>query len=156
MAGEPISTNPKSLSHLRVVIDRLRRLAESTSTAVTELAGGVTSTQTTSGTVNIGAPVYAVSAGVVAEADATTIATAKVIGFATETILTGLPIIIKHAAEIENGAWSLTAGADYYLDTTAGDITLTRPTVVGQVVVSLGTATAATKLAIVLAPPILL
>ena len=155
MAGEPISTNPKSLSHLRVVIDRLRRLDESTASTVA--AGtGATSEQTASGTVTAGAPVYSVGSGTVAHADATTFATAHVIGVATVGGLTTETVTIAHAGTAVVTGWGLTAGSRYFLNTTAGTMTTTPLTTVGESNVLIGVALSTTEMALLIREPILL
>ena len=60
-------------------------------------------------------------------------------------------------AVVESGAGGLVAGTDYFLSpTTAGKITATAPSTVGQLVTRVGTALSTTELMIDIQPPILL
>ena len=151
----PVSTNPQSLSHLRVVIDRLRKQIEDTSTTIGD--GTVVLTSTASVDLSAGEVVYAPSAGSLAKAKADAVTTSKIIGVATANVLTGQLASVQSAGIITVSTWSLTANTIYYLDpSTAGAITATAPTIVGQVVIPVGIAVSETTMKLLLTPLVLL
>lgn len=120
-----------------------------TSTAVeidyTAGAGGITA----------GQPVYISAADTVLPADASGIATARVIGIAKETKLQTetVKIIVNGVATAGSG---LTPGAPVYLSVTTGAITETPPTQPSEVVIELGIAKSATTIQVNIQKPIIL
>lgn len=90
--------------------------------------------------------VYASAANTADEADATTTATAPCIGFVSSKP-TATSAVVQREGEL-GGFAGLTAGATYYLATTAGTITTTAPTTGGQVVQRVGYAKNTTTLVI--------
>jgi hypothetical protein len=149
-ARESISTSPHSDSHLRVVLDRLRRTSQ---TAAGTISPGA---WTANGAIAEGEPVYVVSNGVLAPANAGAISTSRVIGFARESAITGATLIVQTAGLFAYSGWSLTANTKYYLDIVAGGITATAPSVYGECVVNLGYASNTTELVLLITPPLLL
>lgn len=78
-------------------------------------------------------------------ANKTSIAEATVVGITTAEILTDTTGTVLRSGEVTNPSWSLTPGAQYYLDTN-GVLTSTVPSETTDVVTALGTALTATKL----------
>lgn len=103
-------------------------------------------------TVVTGQPVFMSGNNTVNLADATTVATANVVGFIssgatannTATMLTEGSILLADWTSVIGSA-SLTPGATYFLDTTAGMMSATPPTGDGEVVVTLGIAITTAK-----------
>lgn len=149
-ARESISTSPKSDSHLRVVLDRLRRTGTTASGIL--LPGNWTAT----GPITKGDLLYVVSTGVLGLADASDLSTAYVIGVAREDAISGASLVVQTTGTVIESSWSLTPGAIHYLSTTAGTPTATAPTVIGEAVTAIGTAVSSTELVLLLTPPILL
>ena len=151
LGQEPVSTTPHSPSHLRVVIDRLRR-------SVSVVTGTVMPTGwAANGAITEGDALYVQADSTLDPADASAIATARVVGFARATSSAGAAVTIQTSGTVEYSGWSLTPDTIYYLDTaTPGNITSTAPTTVGQAVTVVGIAVSATELALLLNPPILL
>lgn len=150
LGRESVTTSPKSPSHLRLVIDRLRRSASAVSGAI------LVDEWTANGTIVEGDILYAQADGVAGLADASAIGTGRVIGIARSGGTTGDPIVVQTAGMVEFSGWSLTANAMQFLSTTAGDITETAPTATGEVVTAVGVAVSTTQLVLLLSPPILL
>ena len=151
LAREPITTSPRTPSHMRVVIDRLRRQAASASGVIFPGTGIATVA------ISAGEVVYAPSAGNLDLAIASGLSTSQVVGLAKENASIGDMVVIQTTGVIENTSWALTTNTIYYLDpSTAGGITDTAPTTTGQTVVPIGIAVSATELKLLIPPPILL
>lgn len=151
LARESITTSPKSPSHMRVVIDRLRNR---TSSVISVLFPGE---WTTDSNLAVGEVVYASGDGTLDLAIATGLATSRVVGIAIEAASAGATVIIQTTGVVENPGWSLTPNTVYYLDeSTPGALTATAPTSVGETVVPVGIAVSATELRLLSQPPILL
>ena len=151
---ESVTTSPHSPSHLRVVIDRLRR----TLTAVGGVAEpGSTLDGTATGAVALGEVVYADGAGTFDLAQANAAATTQGIGVVTVAAGIGGTATIQTEGTVTCATWSLTPGIIYYLSpTVAGAITATAPTTVTQFVLPIGVAVSATQLKLLLTPLVLL
>ena len=78
--------------------------------------------------------------------DADAISTSKVIGFATQSIAVGNSVSIQENGVLAGALTGATAGDVYFLSTTTGQITTTRPTGAGDAVVKVGYAKNATDL----------
>jgi hypothetical protein len=115
-------------------------------------------------TILVGQPVYLKVTGHVALAKADAAATTQVAGIAQNAVAAGSSCHYLTEGEITQTNWTLiagtatlTIGATYYLDlSTAGRITSTSPTAVGNYVVRVGRATTSTTLDIEIELPILL
>lgn len=151
---QPVNTSPKSPSHLRVVIDRLRK----TVTAVGGVAEpGSTLDGTATAAVAVGEVVYADGAGSFDLAQSDAIATSYALGVCTVAAAIAGTATIQTAGTVTNAGWALTPGSVYYLSTaTPGAITATAPTTAGQCVVPIGIAVSATQLKLLLTPLVLL
>lgn len=116
----------------------------------------------------IGAPVYASAADTVKKAKADAKATSKLVGLGldasiaaagTGNIITG-GILVATTAQwdaVAGTTGGLAFNTEYFLDpATAGKITSTPPTTVGQCLVLVGVALSTTELELQIAPPILL
>lgn len=104
----------------------------------------------------LGEFVYIDAADGVKKAKADASGTAKAIAAATATITTGTTGVYQTSGTLA-GLTGLTAGAPYYLSAaTAGAITSTAPSTLGQYVQRVGLATSTTELLINIEPPILL
>lgn len=96
--------------------------------------------------IDAGEVVYISAANTVSLADADSDAASAVIGIASATVLSAASVpVIMHGIAPATG---LTAGARYYLSTTAGALTNTAPTGAGNNVVQVGIAKSATALAL--------
>lgn len=116
----------------------------------------------------IGAPVYCESAGQVDLAKADASATVQALGLVKDTSITAsasgniqtdgvLAATTVQWDAVAGTTGGLTAGAIYYLSaTTAGELTETAPSTVGQFVVRVGIALSTTEMEITFSPPILL
>lgn len=116
----------------------------------------------------IGAPVYMSAADTAKRGQANAKSTSKVIGLgldatiaaaATGNIQVGGVMVATTAQwdAVASTSGGLTFNSDYFLDpTTAGKITATAPSTVGQCNTRIGTALSATELKLALAEPILL
>jgi len=113
-------------------------------------AGTASSVQTTytAGTGGIAQydVVYISSADTVLKADASAIATAKVIGMAPSAIVATSSGVIQEDGVVTGCLTGATAGTPYFLSTTAGLVATTRPTGSGEVVYKIGYAKNATDL----------
>lgn len=89
--------------------------------------------------------VYISAANNVSKSSASSDATAKALGFATAAAADTANANIRKAGTVSNFA-GLTPGARYYLSTTAGAITATRPTGTGNNIVQVGFARSTTQL----------
>jgi hypothetical protein len=78
------------------------------------------------------------------KADADAVAK-KAVGFVLTSALTGAAVTVYFEG-INDQLSGLTKGADYYLSTTAGGVTPTKPSTAGQIVQYLGTAISTTAL----------
>ena len=96
--------------------------------------------------------VYFSGAGTVLKADATAIAKAAR-GYINSAVLNGATATVFFD-DTNIGLTGLTAGATYYLDTTAGGVTTTPTTTTGQIVQEIGFATSATSLRVNVQEPI--
>lgn len=150
LGRESVTTSPKSLSHMRVVIDRLRRTAGQTTGVV--LPGDWTA----NGSISEGEVLYAQADSVLDQADASAIGTGRAIGIAREAASAGEALIVQVAGVVEYSSWTLTPNAVQYLSTTAGGLTETAPSATGEVVTVVGVAVSATELVLLIDPPILL
>lgn len=124
-------------------------------------------TQTATPTLIAGNAVYSSAADTVSKAIATAVATSKLLGLATTPITAAATGVIQcnGILALTTAQWDAVAGttgglafnADYYLSpTTAGLLTATCPTTVGQTVVIVGTAISTTELRLEPTQPILL
>jgi len=111
-----------------------------------------------------GQPVYMKGTGHLGLAQADASGTSTVVGLAVEDKLTGFacPYVFQNKLTLADwtaviGAATLTIGAIYYLSaSTAGMLTTTAPTAVGEYVCRVGMAISTTTLAIEIDPKILL
>lgn len=120
------------------------------------------------GTIVIGAPVYSKSNNHIDLAKANAASTARVSGLVLDaTILTTAAGYIQTSGiltattgqwdAVTGGSGGLTPGSVYYLNAaTAGLLTLTAPSTVGQLVVEVGVALSATEMELNFSRPILL
>lgn len=124
-------------------------------------------TQTASVTLIAGNAVYSTSADAVSKAIATAVSTSVLVGLATTAISSSATGTIQNngVLALTTGQWDAVAGtsggltfnATYYLSpSTAGLLTVTCPTTVGQTVVIVGHAISTTELVIDISEPILL
>jgi hypothetical protein len=67
-------------------------------------------------------------------------------GFVLAAVSSGAQATVYRISKLNNQLTGLTIGADYYLDTTAGGVTVTPPSATGNLVQYLGRATSATEL----------
>lgn len=116
----------------------------------------------------IGAPVYASAADTVKKAQANAKATSQLVGLGLDATIAAAGtgnIITGGTLVATTGQWDAVAGTTggltfntrYFLDpATAGKITSTVPTTVGQCVVVVGLALSATEMLVEFDPPILL
>jgi hypothetical protein len=113
-------------------------------------AGGMVVTVTTASphgftAGDVGSPLY-LNGSTYAKAKADAANTAEVVGIFSK-YLTGSMFELTLAGEVTNASWSLTTGENYFLSAaTAGAITSSEPSTIGQVSVPLGVAASATKL----------
>lgn len=153
---QPVFRSPKSISHMQVVIDRLQKNIEA---VAAELGSSGGSTYDGTATVNlaVGDVVYPDAAGSLDLAQADAVATAHVIGIVTVAALATATATVTTDGIVTNAGWALTTDTIYYLDpSTAGAITATAPTTVGQIVMPVGIAVSATQLRLLLSPLVLL
>ena len=120
------------------------------------------------GAIVIGAPVYSPSAGNFDKARANAISTSDTVGLVADTSVGASAagnvqvngIVTATTTQwdaVTGGSGGLTAGSVYYLDpATAGKLTTTAPTTVGQTVVRIGVALSTTQLELGIEQPILL
>lgn len=104
----------------------------------------------------LGEVVYLSAADTVRKAKSDAPGTSRAIAFATATIVNATTGVYQTSGAL-GGFAGLTAGAVYYVSAgTAGAITATAPSVVGQSVIEVGVALSTTELLIDIKPPILL
>jgi len=124
---------------------------------------GFSATNSNTGSITIGQPVYVDGAGTVDLAQANASGTAKVAGLVKDaTVANGASANIQHSGVLTSADWTsvvgsttLTAGSRYYLDaSTAGQLTATAPDTTGQFVVGVGMALSTTELLIEIERPI--
>jgi hypothetical protein len=103
-------------------------------------------------TILIGQPVYVSANNTVNLGDATTIATANVIGLALTGATANDSLAVLTEGSVSQADWTavvgatlLTPGATYFLNTAAGQMSTIPPTSDGEVVVTMGTALTTTK-----------
>jgi hypothetical protein len=94
-----------------------------------------------------GQPVHVTATNTVNLADASSNLTSNTVGLAATSAGSGESIVVFTDGVLDQADWTsvigtalLTPGAQYYLDTTAGKMSTSPPTVNGQVVVRMGTA----------------
>ena len=111
----------------------------------------------------VGQPLYAKASGNVDLADASAISTAEIVGLAYEDASATEDKRYTPDGRITLDDWTnvvgstnLTPGAVYFLSATAGQLTTTAPTVVGEIVVRVGKALSTTTFDIEIGPTILL
>ena len=151
MATHPIATIPKTPAHLRQVIERLRTQTSTNTLAALYLDS------TADVNLAVGDVVYASTAGNVALAVASGLATSKIVGVSMETTTALGASSIQTAGIVENPAWTLVTNSLYYLSsTTPGAITTVPNETVGNTIVVVGVAVSATKLLLLISTPILL
>lgn len=151
-ANNEVYTNPRNDAHLRAVLDALRRQAGPGASLLATIADVVSPHDATFvSTTAAGAPVYLSAADTVDLADASALSTAKVIGLAYAAASAGGAgtLVSEGIVSVANwtsviGAASLTAGAEYYLSETTGQLTTTAPTTAGACVVRVGIALSTT------------
>jgi hypothetical protein len=136
--------------------------------AAVEGGGNYILTNNESGAIVIGAPVYSQAVDAVKKAKADSLSTAVVVGLVSDTsIANGASGNIKLGGVLTatTAQWDAVAGTTggltfntlYFLSaSTAGQITATAPTTVGQVVTQIGVALSTTELLIAIRPAILL
>ena len=103
-------------------------------------------------TVVVGNVVYVSGDNTVNLGDASALATSHVIGLVIQAASAGDVTIVRTDGEVSQSDWTsvtgaatLTPGAEYYLSTTAGQMTTTPPSGDGEAVVRLGVAITTTK-----------
>jgi hypothetical protein len=117
------------------------------------------------GTISAGTPVYEVSPGHFDKAIASSLATSICIGLTIGDCAAGAIIGVQHANTMTllttqwdartGGSGGLTSGTVYYVDpTTAGALTATAPSTVGQFQAPVGYAFSTTQMALLLTPPL--
>jgi hypothetical protein len=106
-----------------------------------------TNYMTANETMNVGQPVYVTAADTVNLSDASSNLTSNAVGLAATDAGSGESVVVFTDGPIDQADWTavigttlLTPGVQYYLDTTAGQMSTSPPTVNGQVVVRMGTA----------------
>lgn len=108
---------------------------------------GTTSEQTAGATVAFADALYVDSDGELKEADADGAATMPVLWLAAEAGTDGNTFtVIEPNSYVVNSGWSFTAGDTIYVSTTAGDLTSTAPSGIGDLVQVVGYAMSATKI----------
>jgi hypothetical protein len=139
-----------------------------TDTVLAYGANMVKPTNNNAGSLVIGAPVYAVSAGNVDKAEANAQSTSEVVGLVADTsIATTVAGNVQTSGVVTatTTQWDAVAGTSgglaantvYFLSpSTPGQITATAPSTVGQLVVRIGKALSTTQLELAIGPPILL
>ena len=113
-----------------------------------------TATNTNAGAITLGQPVYISSADSVDKASASTGSTAAAIGLVMDASVASAAVaVIITDGVIDNSDWTavigsatLTAGAKYFLSTTAGLLTTIAPSATGEYITVVGTAISATSL----------
>ena len=125
----------------------------------------ITQTNDNASAITIGMPVYSKVADHVDKAEANASGTVQVLGLVSSaTIAAAGTGSIQTSGNLTCADWtavigsaSLTSGSVYYLDpATAGKLTATAPSTVGQYVVRVGQAYSTTEMCIRIQPPILL
>jgi len=146
---------------LVIVNGRIRQMAAGdTLDAIVSEVDVVTQTNENAGALIIGTPVYTSGSGEVDKAQANAVGTVDVLGLVRDaSIATGQPGSIQTDGILTatTGQWDavtgqtggLTVGSIYYLSpTTAGQLTVTPPSAVGQFVARIGKAISETSLEI--------
>ena len=128
----------------------------------------VTQTNGEAGAIVIGAPVYQFAAGSVKKAQANAAGTSDILGLVYDVSITNgasgqictdgvMTATTTQWDAVAGTTGGLTFGTKYFLDpATAGKLTSTVPTTVGQLVVFVGTALSTTDLEVSIEPEILL
>jgi hypothetical protein len=141
---------------MQVVIDRLKKNIDALNTGMSAGGGGPLD-MTATAAVAVGEVVYADSSGTCDLARCDNIATARAVGVVTTAAGIGDTAEVATSGFVEKAGWGLTTDSKYFLDpSTAGAITLTPTTTVGQVLVPVGIAVSSTKLKLLLSPIIVL
>ena len=151
-AGNPVSDfNATDVT----VGDDITVAGDSTLNGPTNM-GTSSETNDSAGTLAIGTPVYVESNGGINNGDADSSTTALVTGLAQDTIGAGAAGDMQSNGTLTatTGVWDartgdvggLTPGSRYYLSSTAGGLTTTRPTTAGQFVNPIGVALSTTKM----------
>jgi len=155
---QPVITSPKSLSHLQVVIHRLRQRIEQVASELgSSDATGTTQEGTATVALDLGEVVYADGAGSFDLAQADDLDTSRTVGVVSTAALITATATVTTAGVVTNPGWALTTDDTYFLaPAVAGGITNVAPTTTGQTVVAVGTAVSATELRLLSTPPILL
>jgi hypothetical protein len=106
-----------------------------------------TNHMTANESMNVGQPVCVTADDTVNLADASSNLTSNTVGLAATDAGAGEAVVVFTDGVIDQADWTavigttlLTPGVQYYLDTTAGQMSASPPTVNGQVVVRMGTA----------------
>lgn len=156
MSRLPIYGNPQTPAHWRAVLNALRTNLSQDDAAIAILNGAIFDTDSTaSGAVTAGEAMYAPSAGTVAKARANTLASSRVVGFATETTAGAGVAPIQSAGIITRSG--VTANQRYYLSAVTDGLLVTTPdAVAGQFLVLIGWGVDTNKLLFVPHTPILL
>ncbi len=119
------------------------------SITISSSGAGVAMPTTAGENMPLGAVVYFQNDNKAYKAKADADATSLVAGFCDRAASADDAINVVPIGVVTNVAWALTAGTQYYLSpTVAGEFTSTAPTAVGQVVVSVGMASAPTIMAV--------
>lgn len=117
----------------------------------------VSATNANAAPLTIGTPVYVSSSGAVDKASASASTTARVLGLVKSTSIAPsssgyiqtdgiLSATVSEWDAVTGATGGLTAGALYYLSTTAGQITSTPPSGAGQYIIPIGMALSTTEL----------
>ncbi|HEY6025852.1 MAG TPA: capsid cement protein [Pseudolabrys sp.] len=124
----------------------------------------VTLTNASGGTASAGSPVYMSAAASFGLAVATSFAAALAVGFVPSDIASAASGSVQTSGVLTlttaqwdartGGSGGLTFGTPYYLDVTAGKMTATAPSAVGQFVTLLGVALSTTQLRLLIQPPV--
>lgn len=152
---------------LVIVNGRIRQIsAGDTLDASVSEVDVVTKTNENAGALVIGTPVYTSGSGQVDEAQANTYATAEVLGLVKDaSIAAATPgmiqtdgVLVASTAQwdaVTGQVGGLTVGVVYFLSpTTAGMLTVTAPSAVGELVARIGKALSETELEITIEQPV--
>ena len=142
----PIQTNPQTRGEIIETWDRVDRNSINWNAILTEIFGF--SVRRLEADQNLVAKdiVYSSSDGNVDKAIATSEAASDVVGVVRETIASAAEGEVQNVGVISIAGWSLTPATVYYLsESTAGAMTTTAPSAVGEYVVRLGIALTTTE-----------
>lgn len=156
-----IWVDPKTPSQLRKALYNAQANSDTTNNDLADLTTRVTALEallasvsaTFDSSMSVGMPVYVSAADHVDKADATTFSKALVLGVVNGGASSGTAGTYQTVGRVTQSDWtavtggaSLTPNAIYYLSATAGHLTTTAPTTVGQTQIQVGIATDTTTL----------